>query len=274
MKIDFDTSNTAEVAAVLALVRSLSGDAIDMRTFANPDAPPMRYVTTPEHAADVAARKAPDCHPDPTPEQAATDAAWQESTDPFVIGTLDGTEHAEAVAEAQRLRLDSNGREWDERIHSSSRAVNADGSWRYKRGVDKALVLAVEAGQNANERVQRAIAAEAVETPGEPQPVASVPPPPPVAPAPMESAEAAATTASDVPPPPPVAAAPVEQPGQQPVTPALTFADLMKRIGAAKRDGTLTDEQVASYCGALGIGGLADLASRADLVPAFGELVA
>ena len=47
----------------------------------------------------------------------------------------------------------------------------------------------------------------------------------------------------------------------------------MKRIGAAKRDGSLTDAQVAEYCGALGIGGLAELASRPDLVPAFGELV-
>jgi hypothetical protein len=41
--------------------------------------------------------------------------------------------------------VDSGGLRWDERIHSSSRAKVADGTWRQKRGVDAALVTAVEA---------------------------------------------------------------------------------------------------------------------------------
>jgi hypothetical protein len=39
---------------------------------------------------------------------------------------------------------DSNGRPWDERIHSANQSKNSDGSWRYKRGVDKNLVAQIE----------------------------------------------------------------------------------------------------------------------------------
>jgi hypothetical protein len=41
--------------------------------------------------------------------------------------------------------LDVHGLPWDDRIHSSSRARNADGSWRAKRGVAEHLVKEVEA---------------------------------------------------------------------------------------------------------------------------------
>lgn len=41
--------------------------------------------------------------------------------------------------------LDSKGLPWDERIHASSKAKVADGSWRQKRNVDPSLVTAVEA---------------------------------------------------------------------------------------------------------------------------------
>lgn len=41
--------------------------------------------------------------------------------------------------------LDKNGIPWDERIHSSSRAKIADGSWKLKRGVDANLATEVKA---------------------------------------------------------------------------------------------------------------------------------
>lgn len=44
-----------------------------------------------------------------------------------------------------RIGLDSRNIPWDERVHSSSKAFNKDGTWRLKRGVDDALVKAVEA---------------------------------------------------------------------------------------------------------------------------------
>lgn len=60
---------------------------------------------------------------------------------------------ARAVASSTVLRapipasaeLDSDGLPWDKRIHSSSRNKLQDGTWRKLKGVDKDLVVAVEA---------------------------------------------------------------------------------------------------------------------------------
>jgi hypothetical protein len=41
--------------------------------------------------------------------------------------------------------LDAQGLPWDQRIHASTKAKNADGTWRQKRGVDAALVEQVTA---------------------------------------------------------------------------------------------------------------------------------
>jgi hypothetical protein len=63
--------------------------------------------------------------------------------------------------------LDKNGLPWDERIHAGSRAKNADGSWRTKRGVDAALVTQVESELKALMGIPP------------PPAVAAIPPPPP-----------------------------------------------------------------------------------------------
>lgn len=44
-----------------------------------------------------------------------------------------------------RADLDKNGIPWDGRIHASSKAKIADGSWRTKRGVDETLLATVTA---------------------------------------------------------------------------------------------------------------------------------
>lgn len=77
---------------------------------------------------------------------------------------------ASANAVAGDPKRDVNGLPWDERIHSSSRAVNADGSWRAKRGVDSGLVAAVE------DELRAVAVHEAVSAP--------IPPAPPVPPTP------------------------------------------------------------------------------------------
>jgi len=43
------------------------------------------------------------------------------------------------------IELDKRGFPWDERIHASTKAKNADGTWRARKNVDKALVSEVEA---------------------------------------------------------------------------------------------------------------------------------
>lgn len=96
-----------------------------------------------------------------------------------------------AVDPQDAPEFDARGLPWDERIHASSKATNADGSWRNKRGVDKDLLAAVEdelglAPAVAPEPASLGDAPPApVPAPPPPAPVeAAAPPPPPPAPAP------------------------------------------------------------------------------------------
>lgn len=65
--------------------------------------------------------------------------------------------------------VDADGFPWDARIHASSQALNADGTWRRKRGVEDALVSEVTA------ELRGAVT---------PPTILPVPPPPTVPPAP------------------------------------------------------------------------------------------
>lgn len=53
------------------------------------------------------------------------------------------SEVALKVAE-ETPEFDKRGMPWDERIHASSKSINADGTWRNKRGIDKETLEAVE----------------------------------------------------------------------------------------------------------------------------------
>lgn len=78
--------------------------------------------------------------------------------------------------------VDNRGMKWDERIHASSKAINVDGTWRNKRGVDKDLLAQVEAellGEEAPETDAPAAT---------PSPQPSTPTPTP-APQPMDAKE-------------------------------------------------------------------------------------
>lgn len=127
--------------------------------------------------------------------------------------------------------LDKNGLPWDERIHSSSKNMNADGTWRYLRGGDVDLRATVETELRA-----KLAAGVSSETPPPPPVTATTsnnapdragdvpPPPPPPAPA----------AAADAPPPPP----PVVEPQADAAPAGVTAAVVFKRINelkAAKR---------------------------------------
>jgi hypothetical protein len=62
---------------------------------------------------------------------------------------MDGVEVHSAVQPTPPIPttsgLDAKGLPWDERIHSSSRAINADGTWRYRKNVPDETKQAVEA---------------------------------------------------------------------------------------------------------------------------------
>jgi hypothetical protein len=72
------------------------------------------------------------------------------------------------------VELDYKGLPWDERIHSSNKAKNADGTWRYKRGVDRdTLVPQVESELRAVLEPELPLDPDATEV------FSSAPPPPP-----------------------------------------------------------------------------------------------
>lgn len=97
--------------------------------------------------------------------------------------------------------MDSSGLPWDERIHSSAKSTNNDGTWKKKRGVQDSEVTRITA------EIRAALGAPAVAA------QVVVPPPP----------------AAVVVPPPPAAAGEVTD-----------FASLMTRVGKLQQTGKLT----------------------------------
>jgi hypothetical protein len=141
------------------------------------------------------------------------------------------------------LDLDKNGLFWDERIHSSSKDKNADGTWRKKRGVEKTLGAEGIAKVEAEIRAVLAI----------PGPAAVVPPVPAVPPVP-----------SSVPAPPPAAVEP-EPSGQ-------AFMRWMEDLTPDMQPGgRFTPELMGKLLVAQGLpteAGLMAFVQRPDLVPA------
>lgn len=84
--------------------------------------------------------------------------------------------------ETDATTLDKNGLPWDSRIHSAAKTFNADGTWKYLRGVDReVLVPQVEAelrGDKEREDYAAEIEAEAKEAPVVEAPQAPVAPQP------------------------------------------------------------------------------------------------
>lgn len=184
--------------------------------------------------------------PDPTTAFAQTAAITPPPAAPAAPPT------APPAASGER---DSKGMPWDGRIHASSKAKVADGSWRYKRGVDDAVIAPIEA------EIRATLAAPAVavggaapafgahpfqQQPEQPAPVVA----PPVAAAPVA-------------PPPP--AAPVAVP-VAPAT-AMTYETLMAALPPKIVSGELTASQMQEACEQYGVASIAALAQRPDLVP-------
>lgn len=142
---------------------------------------------------------------------------------------------ANASAACDTSKLDSEGVAWDERIHSETKSQNKDGTWRLRRGVDKALVEQVIAEQRA--------AAE--DTPPPPPTEDDAPDLPPEAP-----------TEDDTPPPP------VETEQVKP-------ADVIKFISANKLE-TATVNAMAEQ---LGMARAADLFTKPQLAGQLLELL-
>lgn len=163
--------------------------------------------------------------------------------------TTDSGSNAPAAQEGSgqtspSVELDKAGLPWDERIHSGSKALKADGYWKAKRGVDPELVKQVEAELRA---VMALPAGDAAEQPAPtPEQGGYVPPPSPQPEA--QQAEAMPEQA---------AAAPAPQ----------TFMDVVGLVGQRG----IQQPQLMEACKAVGLPDFGSLAHRPDLVPKFVE---
>lgn len=179
----------------------------------------------------------------------------------------DSPDTRHAVAEIpSNDRLDIHGLPWDERIHASSHAKTADGSWRAKRNVEPSLVATVEAELKALMAIPAARGTYSGAVTIGDTIIGVIADPP-------RSVNLISEMSAQVPPAPPVAAAtpaPVAAPPPPPppaVDPNRAFIDFIQwasqLIGANK----LTKEEIASIVVSHGMTKLPDLDSRRDLIP-------
>ena len=177
-----------------------------------------------------------------------------------------------AATQAPGIEVDSAGMPWDYRIHASSRAKVADGTWRQRRNLDPNVLAQVQAemlqvmglpipAQTAPET--GTVTTEVAEATPEQAFIDAVipPPPPPFAP----SAVVPAAPVAIAPPPPstPAGVATTASLSSQPVT----FPQLVTRITKMLAAKELTQGDIAGACQSLGIPHMPDLASRPDLIP-------
>lgn len=151
-------------------------------------------------------------------------------------------------APAPGVELDKNGLPWDGRIHGSTRAKNADGSWRQKRNTPPDLVANVEAELRAAMGVPAPVPA-----------AGTVPAAPTAAPAPVP---AAPETGAPAAPPAPAGGTTAASPSSP-----TTFPEFLLRVTAEVGKGTFSQADVIAACQAIGVPSLPALGARVDLIP-------
>lgn len=140
-----------------------------------------------------------------------------------------------AVPLAELHAHDVDGIKWDKRIHSSSKELNKDGTWRKRRGVADELVRSVEA-----------------EFRGGYSPIPSV----------VVSVDA---------PAPPVNPVPLVVDATGKLVPEMTFTELLDGVTKAMVAGTLSQATIAAALDSVGLTALPHLLGNTALIPAFRE---
>ena len=157
---------------------------------------------------------------------------------------------AGAAAPPPGIDVDAAGMPWDGRIHSSSKAKVADGTWRQKRNLDPALLSSVTA--------------ELKQTMG--LGVAVAPPPPPFA----ASVAPPAPPASSTPPAPPIPTPPPSAGVAPTASPSSgnPFLALMKHVTAGFAGKSITQEMINAAVQGVGLPSLPMLVNQPDKIPA------
>jgi len=243
IEISLDTKDAADLAGLRALIAALDGGATVTQTIE------LDGTTSREQAQRLAEhiRNAPQIVEvvTSTGETVTAELVHGDET-----SALDfPPESDEPLTNLTPPDVDVRGIPWDERIHASTKATNGDDTWRNKRGVDKALLAAVEAELLA--------AVDSAPVPNAPD-----------APAATASGADVAEAASEVPlPPAPAAEASATIIPEAPASPsadAPTFKDAMAIVTTRQREGTLTQVQVSEAAQALGLSSVVDLAKPAN----------
>lgn len=160
-------------------------------------------------------------------------------TVPFLSGlTIEQAKEVAPNLNVQDLPRDSTGAYWDATLHSESKALNKDGTWRARRNV-----------------------ASKAAPPASLAPAAAAPPPPAV--------EAAAPASPPVglhlvPPPAPAVSAPGVLSGD-----VTDFRSLMTQIGPLLSSQKLTADTLGKVCTQNGLASLGELVTKQTLVPKF-----
>lgn len=146
------------------------------------------------------------------------------------------------------LDRDSDGLPWDARVHSETRKLNADNTWRYRRNLDPLVKATITAELRAAfpklvNTGQMSLAPPAPALVAPPAPVAPQPPAPPL------------PVSDGVPLGLPNATLPAQ-------LPALGFRDFMSAVTKAQAGGRLTQDQLTNACKAVNLDGISALASE------------
>lgn len=173
------------------------------------------------------------------------------------------------------VQVDKNGLPWDARIHAKGAngpVLNADGTWRAKRGVSPLDVAKVEAELRQVMAIQRPQYAATVGAPegtkvGMPPPasapalLALIPPAPSGQPVPNAPPPTAATVPAIIPTAPAGVASTALLPNDA------RFPALIQKISPLFGTNTLTQEEASAACTQHGLPDLTQLVNRPDLVP-------
>lgn len=195
--------------------------------------------------------------PPPTVLVAPPDFSTAPAASPILSAPPAPPAAAQPAAQTDSVPVDKNGLPWDVRIHSGSRAVVTDGTWRMKRNLDPALQASVEA------ELRQVMGLPAIGVPGphpvDPAPSGSVPPVPNVTAGPPSVPTPTAPTVQ--------AAAPETSVGTN------AFGDLMDYLIPLLPD-RINMATLNKFSNDVGLPQFNMIGNRPDLIPAFRERVA
>ena len=152
LTIDTNQESNSSLRAIANFMRELAGDTVvtPIITIVDDTGDTPKSQSSAEFDASAASQEVPPA------AQTQTNATASNAADVPSDPKLQALEAQVAINEsklqelgaassAATAELDSSGRAWDERIDSSSKKTNANGTWKARRGVSKELIEQVKA---------------------------------------------------------------------------------------------------------------------------------